>query len=89
MSFVMGAIPRDQQGVAGGMSQMMRTLGVVLGVTGASTLFASRKLVYEAAGSGAAYADPFMPAFQDVFLVCAGVCLCASVLSVLRRGTAG
>ena len=88
MSFVMGAIPRDQQGVAGGMSQMMRTLGVVLGVTGASTLFASRKLVYEAAGSGA-YADPFIPAFQDVFLVCAGVCLCACVLSVLRRGTAG
>ena len=88
MSFVMGAIPRDQQGVAGGMSQMMRTLGVVLGVTGASTLFAGRKLVYAATGSGA-YADPFMPAFQDVFLVCAGICLCACVLSVLRRGTAG
>ena len=88
MSFVMGAIPLDQQGVAGGMSQMMRTLGVVLGVTGASTLFASRKMVYATSGSGA-YADPFMPAFQDVFLVCAGVCLCACALSVLRRGTAG
>lgn len=87
MSFVMGAIPRDQQGVAGGMSQMMRTLGVVLGVTGASTLFASRKMMYAASGSGA-YIDSFMPAFQDVFLVCAGVCLCACVLSVLRRGAA-
>ena len=90
MSFVMGAIPRDQQGVAGGMSQMMRTLGVVLGVTGASALFTSRKMVYAAAAPGSgAYADPFMPAFQDVFLVCAGVCLCACGLSVLRRGTAG
>ena len=87
MSFVMGAIPRDQQGVAGGMSQMMRTLGVVLGVTGASTLFASRKVVY-AASASEVYADPFIPAFQDVFLVCAGVCLCACVLSVLRRGAA-
>ena len=89
MSFVMGAIPRDQQGVAGGMSQMMRTLGVVLGVTGASTLFASRKMVYAAAPGSGTYADPFMPAFQDVFLVCAGVCLCACGLSVLRRGTTG
>ena len=89
MSFVMGAIPRDQQGVAGGMSQMMRTLGVVLGVTGASTLFASRKMVYAAAPGSGTYTDPFMPAFQDVFLVCAGVCLCACGLSVLRRGTTG
>ena len=89
MSFVMGAIPRDQQGVAGGMSQMMRTLGVVLGVTGASALFTSRKMVYAAAPGSGTYADSFMPAFQDVFLVCAGVCLCACGLSVLRRGTTG
>jgi len=25
---------------------------------------------------------------EDVFLVCAGVCLCACMLSVLRRGAA-
>ena len=89
MSFVMGAIPRDQQGVAGSMSQMMRTLGVVLGVTGASTLFASRQAMYEASTLGhVAYADTFIPAFQDVFFASACICLCACGLSLLRRGTA-
>ena len=34
MSFVMGAIPRHQQGVAGSIANMMRTLGIVFGATG-------------------------------------------------------
>lgn len=86
MSFVMGAIPRAQQGVAGGMSQMMRTLGVVLGVTGASMLFSSRQVVHAGRLHLAQAGDPqnFIPAFQDVFLVSAAVCLVAFGLSLLR-----
>src|SRR3989454_816569 len=87
MSFVMGTIPRTQQGVAGGMSQMMRTLGVVLGVTGASMLFGSRRTVH--AGrlhlSTVSDAQTFIPAFQDVFVVSAVVCVIAFGLSLLRR----
>src|SRR5262249_32180204 len=66
MSFVMGAIPRAQQGVAGSMSQMMRTLGVVLGVTGASMLFGSRRTVHAERLhlSTASDAQTFIPAFQ-------------------------
>jgi MFS family permease len=87
MSFVMGAIAREQQGVAGGMSQMMRTLGVVLGVTGASMLFASRRAAHAVFLSltDANAMQTFMPAFQDVFLVGATVSALAFVLSLMRR----
>ena len=86
MSFVMGSIPANQQGVAGSMTQMMRTLGIVLGVTGASMLFDARRLVY----TGQAVLDQlgplqgFMPAFQDVFLVSACLCGLAFGLSTFR-----
>jgi EmrB/QacA subfamily drug resistance transporter len=85
MSFVMGAIAREQQGVAGGMSQMMRTLGVVLGVTGAGLLFSSRRAVHAAHLSLDTQAvQTFMPAFQDVFLAAAIVGAAAFSLSLLR-----
>lgn len=86
MSFVMGSIPQAQQGVAGGMAQMMRTLGVVLGVTGASMVFDHRRAVYaerlRLGGPGAP--QSFVPAFQDVFLASALVCLVACGLSLAR-----
>jgi EmrB/QacA subfamily drug resistance transporter len=87
MSFVMGAIPRAQQGVAGSMSQMMRTLGVVLGVTGASMLFGSRRAVHAQRLHLSTVNDPqsFIPAFQDVFVVSAVVCVIAFGLSLLRK----
>ena len=86
MSFVMGAIPRAQQGVAGSMAQMMRTLGVVLGVTGASMLFGGRRVVHAERLQLSEVGDPqsFMPAFQDVFLVSAGLGVLAFGLSLLR-----
>lgn len=90
MSFIMGAIPREQQGIAGGMSQMMRTLGVVLGVTSASMLFSSRRAVHAEQLQLPTVDDPqsFIPAFQEVFLVAAVVCVFAFGLSLLRGKSA-
>ena len=86
MSYVMGAIARAQQGVAGGMTQTMRTLGVVLSVTGASTLFDVRRAVHTAGLSMAPGGGltGFVPAFQDVFSLAAAICAIALGLSLLR-----
>jgi MFS family permease len=86
MSFVMGSIPREQQGVAGGMSQMMRTLGVVIGVTGASILFSSYRALHAARlqSPDAQTVETFLPAFQDVFTVSAIVGAIAFGIAALR-----
>jgi len=85
MSFVMGAIPRSQQGVAGSINQMMRTFGIVFGVTGASLLFERQRGLYADLGER----EAFVHAFQAVFLVAAALCAVAVVVSLFRRGRRG
>lgn len=81
MSYVMGSIPRESQGVAGGLSQMMRTVGVVTGVTYASLFFDVRERAH---GGGSASADAFVPAFREVFWLEATVCGLAALASLFR-----
>ena len=82
MSFVMGAILREHQGVAGSINQMMRTAGIVFGVTGASFLFERWRVSNADLGE----VDAFVTAFQNVFLAAAGLCALAAAVSLLRRG---
>ena len=74
LSYVMGSISQDRQGVAGGLSQMMRMVGVVAGVAGASLFFDAR-LQEHVADRAVAADDPgaFAAAYRDTFLlvVCA------------------
>jgi EmrB/QacA subfamily drug resistance transporter len=85
MSYVMGSIPRDRQGVAGGLSQMMRMVGVVAGVAGASLFFDAR-LHHHVADRGVPAGDPgvFMASYRDTFLLVAVVCALAAAVSFLR-----
>lgn len=87
MSYVMGATPRDQQGVAGSIANMMRTLGIVFGATGWSMLFDERRQFHlnHPSSSEPAALQNFVPAFQDVFMVAAGLCVAAFVLSLFRK----
>lgn len=87
MSFVMGSISRAQQGVAGSIANMTRTLGIVFGATGASMIFDQRRQIYlqEPSVQGLKDVEAFVPAFQDVFVAAAGLCLVAFILSLFRR----
>jgi MFS family permease len=87
MSYVMGAISRSQQGVAGSIANMMRTLGIVFGATGWSMLLDARRQIYSEPPSPQTSTDlqGFVPAFQDVFVVAAGLCIVAFVLSLFRK----
>ena len=90
MSFVMGAVPRREQGVAGSIDNMMRTLGIVFGATGASMLFDRRRKFYsEQPAMHATDFAGFVPAFQDVFTFAAGLCVAAFGLSLFRRQETG
>lgn len=87
MNFVMGAISRSQQGIAGSIANMMRTLGIVFGATGWSMLFDERRQFHsmQPSASSATALEIFVPAFQDVFLFAAGVCAIAFGLSLFRK----
>ncbi len=82
MSFIMGAVPREHQGVAGSIHQMMRTFGIVFGVTGASLLFERWRVSHADLGEAGA----FVAAFQLVFLTVALLCALAAVVSLFRSG---
>lgn len=87
MSFIMGSIPRSQQGLAGSIANMMRPLGIVVGATGWSLLFDWRQQSHSAPSavpSSPAF-NGMLPALQDVFLSAAGLCLAACLLSLFRR----
>lgn len=75
MNVVMASFPLSQQGGAGGMISMSRTLGVVVGVSLASAVFGARSV-----SSG------FLVAFRDAFLVAGGVSALALFLSLLPPG---
>jgi EmrB/QacA subfamily drug resistance transporter len=90
MNYVMGAISRERQGIAGGMVAMMRTLGVVTGVSMASAIFNARRATHIAVlsqshlMSGAAVTQAgFIAAFRDAFTVSTAVCLIALALSLI------
>jgi MFS family permease len=71
MSAVMGAFPPGQQGVAGGLAFMARTLGVVTGVAALSSVFAAARERSFEAGFMAA----FVVAGVAVLVAAVGACV--------------
>jgi MFS family permease len=82
MSTVMAAFPVGQQGAAGGLAFMARTLGVVAGVATLSEVFASRR----ASGFEAGFAAAFLVAGAAVAVAAAGACAPAAAAASRTSG---
>jgi len=69
---------------------MMRTVGVVAGVAGASLFFDERRRSH-IAGQAVPADDPgaFLAAFRDTFVLVAVLCALAAVVSLLRPPRGG
>jgi hypothetical protein len=77
---VVATLPIEDRGVAGSLTMVTRTIGVVGGATGLSAAFRQ----FEAAAVAAGAHNPFLTGFQATFLwVAAGLALCLA-LSLLR-----
>jgi EmrB/QacA subfamily drug resistance transporter len=89
MLFVMNSIPRNRQGVAGALSQMMRMVGVVAGVAGATLWFDARHNAHIAdLGSGTDDPAAFVAAYRDTFLAVGVLCALAIAVSLGRPSRA-
>ena len=84
LSYIMGSVPRDQLGVAGGVVTTMRSLGVVTSVALLTAIYTARSTEHHP-GAGRPGEGPFViPAFQDAFTVAALLCLVAVGLALIR-----
>jgi MFS family permease len=93
-SSIMGAAPHEKLGVAGGLLNMMRSLGLIFGVDISGLIFTSiehRRLAaagYAHFGSGVPVAvrdHAFMAGFVVVLVVLLGLNLVAAALSAARK----
>ena len=84
MSFVMASLPRSQQGVAGGMTQMMRTAGLVGGLAVWNTAFvALRDRRSRSLGAEEVMApEVFVPTFSQVVGMSGGLAILALILTI-------
>ena len=84
LSVIMGAVPRDQLGVASGMVTTMRSLGVVTSVALLTAVYAARAPGYNPDAGRPGEGVFVVPAFQDAFWLAAVLCLAAVGLALLR-----
>ena len=85
-SIVMGSVPKNRLGIAGGMLGMVRNLGMVTGIAISGAVFTSGLHSNQAAGL--VYEAAFLGGFHDAFMVAAVICS-VGVITSLMRGKSG
>jgi MFS family permease len=79
MHYVMGALPRSRQGMAGSLVALMRTAGIVLGANVTTAVYAARQSAPARLGTAGAGSAAFTAAFD----VAAAVAATAVVLTLV------
>ncbi|GGL62450.1 MFS transporter [Sporolactobacillus putidus] len=86
-SLVMSTVPRSQLGSAGSVNALIRNLGMIVGITFATSLLffsMSVKAGYRVTGLVSGRPDIFLYAMHIVFLASAGICMVSAVLTGVR-----
>jgi EmrB/QacA subfamily drug resistance transporter len=85
-SIVMGSVPKNRLGIAGGTLGMVRNLGMVTGIAISGAVYTSSLHSNQAAGL--VYEAAFLGGFHDAFMVAAIICS-VGVVTSLMRGESG
>ncbi len=85
-SIVMGSVPKERLGIAGGMLAMIRNLGMVTGIAISGAVLTSGIQSNQAAGL--VYEAAFLGGFHDAFMVAAVICS-VGIITSLMRGKSG
>lgn len=79
-SCIMGSVPKNKLGVASGISQLVKNLGMVLGITLSVALFQFGMAQH----SSLSYTDAFLPSAGFVYYLAAGLSLIGAFFSIGR-----
>lgn len=80
-SAIMGAVPKNRLGIAGGVLSTTRNVGMVLGIAAGSAVLVVRQAAYLQAGSPL----PRLPAMQDAYTTAAGLSLLSFVACIFVK----
>jgi len=90
-SSVMSSVPPNKLGVAGGISALVRNVGMVIGIAYSVSLFQIREaslLLGVSNPTSLQQVTAFMGAYQTVMLTSMGIALIAALISLNRKGYA-
>ncbi len=83
----MSTLPKNKLGIGGGISAFVRNLGMICGITLATTLLygcMSSKLGYRVTDFVEGKSDVFIYGMRVVYLAAAGICLVGVVITAFR-----
>jgi len=88
-SSVMSSVPPNKLGVAGGISALVRNVGMVIGIAFSVSLFQSREAALLVGANNPTHlqqVSSFVGAYHTVMLASMGIALIAALISLNRKG---